>query len=120
MRVNVNLNNVDESGTIPEGWYAVRVVESEIRDNADNTSQYIRWTLEIIEGEAAGQKIWLNSSLKDRGLPMLKRFLMAAQFDWEESGFDPTDVYGCELEVSVVVGEYMGRKQNEVKNYRAI
>lgn len=117
-RIEVALDDVKEY--VDEGWYPVVIVGGEVRESNDKKSQYINWELEIRDpgGEFDGQKFWFNTSLKPQALPMLKRFLEAADFQWDPDGFHIEDVTGHELEVLNEPEEYQDKMQNNITNYR--
>jgi len=118
-RVNINLDEVPE--IVEPGWYPVKVVGGEIRDARDGESQYVHWILEITEDETfQGWQLRLNTSLKPQALPMLKRFLKAAGFEWDPEGFATEDIIGSELEVRVEHQEYRGEPRANVQGYRPL
>ncbi len=121
MRINVNLNEIHENVT--PGWYPVRIVGSDLRTSQNKGTQYIAWTMEIVDptSEFNGWNLFNNTPIEGRGAAMLKQFLRAADFEPEEDGgFSTEDVIGHELEVRVEHREYEGRVQDNVTSVRAI
>lgn len=118
--IQVNLDEVPEQRLVDPGWYRVRVEKAEPRQNRDGNGQHIAWELRIVEGEFEGQPLFFNTGLSDKGLPILKRFLKAAGFQWDPKGFDTADVLGAELEVRVEHREYEGEPRNDVRGFRSI
>lgn len=120
MRINVNLDDVQEDQPLTPDWYPVRVVGAEVKNAKDGESQYIALDMEITAGDAEGRHVFDNLSLKERALFKLKKFMKAAGIPWEPDGFNTEDMYGAELEVYVDNEEYQGELRNRVQKYRAI
>lgn len=98
---------------IPAGTYAATVFEGEVKEAGPEAkhpgSQYIAWTFKIQEEPYVGRQAWLNSSLVDKALPMLKRFLKAVgytddQLNTPEFELDLDDVKGRECRIVLTVG----------------
>lgn len=120
MRIQVNLNDVPDRVLVEPGWHRVRVEKAEVRDNKDGSGQHIAWELRIVEGEYQNQRLFFNTGIGQKGLPILKRFLRAAGVEWDEEGFDLEDVLGSELEVRVEHREYEGELRNDVRGFRPV
>lgn len=66
-----NLNGFDANdfpqtpdyGPIPGGKYVAAIVASEMRPNRAETGSYLQLTLEIIEGEHKGRRLWARLNL---------------------------------------------------------
>lgn len=119
-RIQVNLDAVQENRLVDPGWYHVRVEKGEVRQNRDGSGQHINWELRIVEGEAEGRRLFFNTGLSEKGLPILKRFLMAAGFQWDPDGFDIEDVLGSELWVRVEHREFDGEPRADVRGFRSL
>jgi len=115
MKVNVSLDDVKELQPVPAGNYVCKVVEGEVKEG--QKGKYIKWTLEISEGEHMGQQLWNNTSLVPEAQFSLKRFLQACNFEWGKASFDTADVAGSEVIVKVVMKEYQGEPKSEVKGF---
>ena len=115
MKVNVNLDDVKELQPVPAGNYVCKVIAGEVKEGPKG--KYIAWTLEICEGEFAGQQLWHNTSLVPNAQFGLKRFLQACRFEWGKSSFNTEDVFGSEVIVKVVVKDYEGAPKNKVKGF---
>lgn len=60
---NFDANTVDPFegfDPIPANDYVAAIVESEIKDNKDNTGKYLNLCFEILEGEYQGRKVWAS------------------------------------------------------------
>ena len=115
MKVNINLDDVKELQPVPAGNYVCRVADGEVKEGPKG--KYIKWTLDISEGEFAGQQLWNNTSLIPDAQFGLKRFLQACNFEWGKASFDTADVIGCEVMVKVVQDMYEGEPKNKVKGF---
>lgn len=122
MHINVNLDEVNDNNLVEEGWHIVRVIGCEQKTSQGSGNPYLNWELEVNDpdDENNGQKLWLITSLTDKALPMLKRFIRACDVEWGPEGFTTEDVLGCELEINVKHREYDGEKQNNISNYRLL
>ena len=118
MKVNINLDDVKELQPVPAGNYVCRVIDGIVKEGPKG--KYIAWTLEITEGEFAGQQQWHNTSLVANAQFGLKRFLQACNFEWEKTSFDTADVIGCEVIAKVVQDMYEGEPKNKVKGFTPV
>ncbi len=125
-RVNVNLNDVPDN--VEPGWYAARVEAGEVRTTQAGDGEYIQWTLSITDpdSEFNGWPLIVRTPVKvapgksQRALRMVKDFLTACGFEWDEEGFNIEDVVGAELEVQVQHRTWQGRVQEDVNAYRPL
>lgn len=115
MKVTVNLDDVKELQPVPAGNYVCRVIDGAVKEGPKGN--YIAWTLEITEGEFAGQQQWHNTSLLPNAQFGLKRFLQACKFEWGKSSFNTEDVVGSEVIAKVVQTSYEGEPKNKVKGF---
>jgi hypothetical protein len=66
---NLNLDEINESDALgtkepaPEGWYMLRVVDSEIRETKAGTGQYVSYEFEIVD--LPGKKHWENYNFEN-------------------------------------------------------
>lgn len=63
-----NANNVEPAKAfepIPAGKYLAVVTESEVKETKAGTGNYLKLTIEIIEGEHKGRKFWPMFNLKN-------------------------------------------------------
>jgi hypothetical protein len=50
---------------LPVGTYKMQVVDSEVLDNSAGTGQFLKLTIEIVEGEYAGRKVWEQLNIRN-------------------------------------------------------
>jgi len=102
VRIDINLDEVKEG--LEDGWYLVTVTGGEQRTSS-NGNEGILWELEIQEPEEfAGWTVGHWTGIEGQSKRFLKRFLKAAQFEWDPTGFHIEDVVGYELEVYIEAG----------------
>lgn len=77
--------NLADAGLVPGGEHLVEVQRTTLRDKIDGTSQYLRFDLTVVDGDAAGRTLDCIASLR----PDLRRVL-AQQF--AALGVDATEV----------------------------
>jgi hypothetical protein len=73
----------DDQKPIPHGDYRCRVVNGELFESSHGTPGY-KLTLEVLDGEHAGRKVWHDAWLTEAALPMTKRDL--AKFGIQRPG----------------------------------
>lgn len=57
----VNLDGIDPNvafDAMPAGWYNVQIVGSEMKPTKDNLGQYMELTMQVLDGEHAGRKLF--------------------------------------------------------------
>jgi hypothetical protein len=50
---------------VPVGAYLVKAIESDLRPTKDGTGKYLRFVLEILEGQYAGRRIFDNINIEN-------------------------------------------------------
>ena len=121
-KINVNLDDVDDSNLVSVGWHRVRVMEEEEKDSQNSEYSYINWRLEVSDpdDEDFKKSLFLITSLNPKALPMLKRFIKACEIEWDPDGFHTEDVLGSELMIMNKHREWEGEKQNNVTSYKPL
>jgi hypothetical protein len=88
---------------LPSGQYHISVFEGEVKESGPNAkhpgSQYISWTLNVLEEPYENRKLWLNTSLVTEARGMLKSFLLCF---FDEDTLNDSDF---ELNVEDIVGQ---------------
>lgn len=88
---------------LPAGKYHVSVFEGEVKESGPNAkhpgSQYIAWTLNVLEEPYQNRKLWINTSLVPEARGMLKAFLLCF---FEEDVLNADDF---ELNIDEIVGQ---------------
>jgi hypothetical protein len=52
------VDTTDTFAPLPAGEYVAAIVESDWKDTKSGTGRYLKLTLEILEGEHAGRRVW--------------------------------------------------------------
>lgn len=63
-----NANEVDpmqELKPLPEGDYKVAITASENKENSKKTGSYLALTLEVLDGQYKGRRLWANLNLNN-------------------------------------------------------
>jgi hypothetical protein len=66
--------SADDLKPLPSGEYRFRVLSGELFNSQGGTPGY-KLTLEVLDGEHAGRRVWHDAWLTDAALPMAKRDL---------------------------------------------
>jgi len=120
----VDLNLIEDSDfeVLPKGMYPVIISDCEFTHSQASGNPMWTLTMEVADGEYAGQKLWSHLVFAGKGLPMTKRTLGRIASELFKSAFDPEDVdvinsmLGKELRVKVDVRMYDGRQTNNVRD----
>lgn len=115
-RVDLNLDDIKDY--VDEGWYLMVIRDAEVKEGPKGP--YINWKLEITDPDVGNvPPVYHVTSFAAPS--MIRNFLEAAQFQWNEDGsFHTEDVLGCELEAKLIIDEYEGRKRNSVSKVRPL
>jgi hypothetical protein len=111
---------------VSPGIYRVRIVESKVdtwegKDGKPNTT-YIAWTLETFgehDDKNNGRKIFHRTPIEGKGAFRFRSFYKAAMGEDCAGAFDPTVLYGREVEVTVAP-QTNAPEYNEVKAVKQI
>lgn len=114
--LKINFEGVDpeirkgggKSKHIPEGDYAAKIVEAEVRP-AKSGGKYISWKFQITKGEHKGVTVYGNTSLKPEALWSLRNLIHAAtgkNVAGKSMNVDLEKLYGKEIGIAVEDNEY--------------
>jgi hypothetical protein len=119
----VDFSDVQTFEPLPEGDFRCRVEEVVVKRNKADDGDYLNWTLEVIEGEFAGRKLWLMTSLKTKALWKLKEVFEALgiegdqqELEWDDDTMLVTtpELVDIVLVARVTQELYQDRLQNKV------
>lgn len=121
---DIEFDKVDDLKAMPKGDYVLQVYSHTLKQKGnDPTKPFIEWQLLVTEGKFKGRKLFHNTSLQEKSLPYLKRFLKTCGFTWGKK-FSPNEdcaeVYGCEVVGHVDVRMYQQEERNNVTGFVAI
>lgn len=122
-KITVDFSDVPAS-FLPAGDYEAVINEGILKTSQNSGGQYINWEFELTEGEAAGRKAYMMTSLLPQALFGLRDMFATVGLDAaaiselevdEDSGMilDP-DFSGMPVKVKLNVEEYNGIKRNKV------
>lgn len=114
--IKVNFEGVDpeirkgsgKAKHIPEGDYAGKVVEGDVRDSKAG-SRYISWKFQVTKGEHKGATVYGSTSLKPEALWSLRNLIHAAtgkNVAGKAINVDLEKLYGKEVGMAVEDNEY--------------
>ena len=127
--INFNATNYDFSQDntssyepLPEGYYNVIAIESEIRETKAGTGNYLQFKFEVVDGQHKGRYIWDRFNLRNPNPKAveiaqenLARFCQSAGL---KSISDSFELHHRPVKVKVAHREWNGQTQTEIKGYR--
>jgi hypothetical protein len=131
--MRINLTDVEDRSfeAIPSSRYVLKVASYEMREvkndgKVPKGTPMINWEFNVISDAKTGdtkyenRKLWMNSIIHEKTMPMLKSFLRATGlFENEqlagEIDFEPEDVIGSLMVGVVAQREYNGDITNDIK-----
>ena len=124
-RVHVDLSETQDFEPLPAGAYLVAITRYELKKTQAGDPA-INYTLTVQEGDYTGRKIWLFGMLVGKGAFVTKNLLKASgiECDSEQLDFDPDDLIGVEIlvtlkvEIRNIAGE--DRPTNAVEKIQAV
>lgn len=93
--------NLADAGLVPVGEHLVELLRTTLHDKIDGTSQYLRFDLKVIGGDADGRMLDSIASLRPDMRRLLAQQLAALGIDASEVEIETeTDDVGAEVVVS--------------------
>jgi hypothetical protein len=115
-RVNfATVPDPDVYEVIPAGRYLVKIAEIQTERTKEHGDEMWRMTQEIVDGPYRGRRIFDRITFSDSGLKRVK--LVCSRFGLDTSrevDLQPDMLLGCVAMATVSIGEYQGRKRNEI------
>lgn len=114
-KINVDFSNVKEDYSIPVGKMNVKIKGVTTEDGKEYP--YLKWDLQILDGEGKGLSINHITSLSPKALFGLKDLLEAVGIDVPKSSvsFDPNKLIGKKLRIQTFEKEQNGKTYVNVK-----
>lgn len=107
---------------LPEGDYLVVVADSTEQKTKAGTGSYLELTLEVVDGQYKGRKLWDRLNLNNpnaKAVEIAQRQLAAiCRAVGVPRPQDSAELHGIPLVAAVKLREWEGRMQNEVKAYK--
>lgn len=115
---------MDSFDPLPPSDYHLRVKETDMARNKNDTGDLIKIRFEVVDGEYKGRLLFLNinythqnATAEEIGQKMLNALILAAGLPALE---DTDDLLGCEVmgKVTVTKGTAQYAASNEIKNFK--
>lgn len=122
MRFKFTPEDLARGTIVPAGeWYPVEIISYKAAFAKTDNSALDKLTYQILNGEFKGVKLYAQFSEKAPGFAIPLIASLTGQKVTEETDVEINDnVVGRKLEVFVTRGEYKGKPQNEVSDYRPL
>ena len=117
-----NVEPAQEMGPLPEGEYVVMVTESEMKQTRDGTGQMLALTLEAIEGDLNGRKLWDNLNLVNKSQQAMQIAQATLSSICRAIGVmqitDSNALHNRPMKVKVATESYTGQDGNQKQSSR--
>lgn len=122
--MKINFTNVKTYGTdfepLEDGNYNARITKIESRESQAG-STYLQFEFTITDAVAKGRKVWDNYSLNEKALWKIAGLLSALGYEVDgELEFDPGELMGRELNITVGTEDYKDKLRNKVNDHREL
>lgn len=110
---------------LPEGKYVMAIVASEQKPTADGLNEYLKLTLQVLEGEHQGRKLWQNLNLWHSSAQVVQyakaEMSLICRATGKFGAQSSEELHDVPLLVEVKVKKGSnGEPQNAIKNYLPI
>jgi len=113
----------DDYSAVPAGSYTAVIIASENKQTKSNNGSYLEFTLEIIEGQYKGRKVWDRLNLVNQNqtaVEIATRTLASiCKAVAVTKPRDSAELHNKPMQVLLAVKSYNGNESNEVKKYSA-
>lgn len=114
--VKVDFGQTSNSGLIERGIYQVKIAGAAAKTSNNSGQPMVVFTLEILDGEFAGRRLYLNNSLQPHALFGFRKTLEALGVKVPTSSMqvDLKKLIGAQMNVEVGQEEYQGQLKAKV------
>ena len=114
--INVDFTSVESRELLPEGEYAVEVVDIEQKEG--NKGPYLNWELKVVLGQFKGRKIWNVTSLAAQSLWVLRNTLTALGVATPQGKFvlNPDVLKGLKMGIKLTHKVFDGKTRAKVED----
>jgi len=117
--IDIDLDEATQHA-IPEGEYEVCVDKCDVRQAKSGDGEYLNWQFRLVDGEHAGRCVFMKTSLKKEARWRLKELFKALGLSGAGVvSFNPEDVEGKTLLVTLAHHDFNGDVQEEVRKVKA-
>ncbi len=120
------------SEIVPDGFYICKVKDWEYSKSKSKGTEQVMWTLEVAQGDYAGNPIWDFHALLKQSMWRLGAFIKGCAVD--TTGMNgkkvevPSPIFDAVLDAckgrligcNVTVEEYKGKKNNKIPEYTTV
>jgi len=113
--VTVDFGGTSASGLIDKGIYPVKVVSAEAKQSQAGNPMVV-FTLEILDGDFAGRRVYLNNSLQPHALFGFRKTLesLGVKVPTSAMSIDLKKLVGASMNVQIEHDEYQGQTKAKV------
>ena len=115
--------DIEDSGLIDEGWYRAEIKDFDVKRKDENSSLYLNWRFQIIDGDFDGQSVWDITSLSSKSVWKLKSLATAANLFLTKDTLiseQANALIGRKIAIQVYHDEWNGTKRAKVSMYASI
>lgn len=114
----------DDYSALPAGTYTAAIVASESKQTKSGTGSYLELTLEVVDGQYKGRKIWDRLNLQNPNQTAMDIALRTLASICQAVGVtkprDSAELHNKPMQVTVAIRNYNGNDSNEVKKYTSV
>lgn len=114
--VSVDFGQTSNTGLIEKGVYQVKVVSAEAKNSNSTGQPMVTFTLEILDGEFANRRVYLNNSLQPHALFGFRKTLEALGVKVPTSAMqiDLKKLAGAQMNAEIGHDDYNGQLKAKV------
>jgi len=120
--VEKEIRSGSRAARVPEGDYLVKPMSAEVRKSENTGGRYFNWRFQIVQPtKYKGKTLYDRTSLKPGALWNLRNLIFAAtgkNIAGKVLNFDPEQVYGKVLMVTVEDDEYNNQVRSQIVDYQ--
>jgi hypothetical protein len=120
--VEKEIRSGSRAARVPEGDYLVKPMSAEMRKSENTGGRYLNWRFQIVQPtKYKGKTLYDRTSLKPGALWNLRNLIFSAtgkNIAGKVLNFDPEQVYGKVLMVTVEDDEYNNQVRSQIVDYQ--
>ena len=114
----------DDYSALPAGTYTAAIIASESKQTKSGTGSYLELTLEVVDGQYKGRKIWDRLNLQNPNQTAMDIALRTLASICQAVGVtkprDSAELHNKPMQVTLAIRNYNGNDSNEVKKYTSV
>ena len=115
--------DIEDAGIVAEGWHKAEIKDFETRRKDAESTPYIQWRFQILNGEFDGMPVWDIISLSSKSIWKLKALATASNLLLTKETPLIDQLYalvGRQVAVQVYHGEWNGQKRANISMYASV